>query len=212
MIHNIHIIVSSGGNIEMLRKQIEKLLGEASSPQIELPKVEKDYVEKHTLVEGNMTIIEKGENGRFVDAYIERTNKETEELIAEETADFLKQPMEYLKKNIHEFVYMESKWFDLIGVDAISLEVDDLFGSYEALLGLKLQKKFDKVIREYLQTQLCGDAAKFALLFNSEDGLWNVNISLNDINGFKEDLSIGEAYSLINQFLFKLVETVEEAE
>lgn len=194
----------------MLRKQMEKMLGEATSAQIELPKVEKDYVEKYSLVEDNMKMIEKDENSRFVDAYIERTNKESEELIAEETAEFLNQPIDYLKKNIHEFVYMESRWFELIGVDAICLEVDDLFRTYEALLGLKLQKKYDKAIRNYLQTKLKGEVAKFALLFNSEDGLWNLNISLNDIEGFQENLSIGEAYSLIYHFLFILVETVEE--
>ena len=125
---------------------------------------------------------------------------------------FLEQPLDYLKKNINEFVYMESQWFELIGVDAICLEVDDLFGKYEALLGLKLQKKFNNAIRAYLQATLKGEEAKFALLFNAEDGLWNVNISLNDIEGFREDLSIGEAYQLIYYFLFKLIETVEEGQ
>ena len=107
---------------------------------------------------------------------------------------------------------MESQWFELIGVDAICLEVDDLFGKYEALLGLKLQKKFNNAIRAYLQATLKGEEVKFALLFNAEDGLWNVNISLNDIEGFREDLSIGEAYQLIYYFLFKLIETVEEGQ
>ena len=193
----------------MLRKQIEKMLGEASSSQIELPKLEKDYAEKHSLVEDNVNMIELEEKSRFVDAYIERSNKESEELIAVESADFLNQSIEYLKNNINEFVYIESDWFELIGVDAVCVEMDDLFGTYEALLGLKLQKKYDKAIRDYLQTELKGEAAKFALLFNAEEGLWNVNISLNDIEGFQESLSIGEAFSRIYHFLFKLVETVE---
>ena len=63
------------------------------------------------------------------DAYIERSDKESEDLIAVETATFLAQPIEYLKKNIQEFVYMESDWFELIGVNSICLEVDDLFGN-----------------------------------------------------------------------------------
>ena len=92
-----------------------------------------------------------------MDAYIERSNKESEELIGVETVDFLEQSIEYLKKNIHEFVYMESDWFEIIGVDAICLEVDDLFGTYEALLGLKLQKKYNQTIRDYLQAELKGD-------------------------------------------------------
>ena len=216
MIHNIYIIVKSGGNLEMLSKQmdqhIKKMIGETSSSQIELPKVEKEYAEKHSMVEADINIIEKDENSRFVDAYIERSNKESEELIGVESVDFLEQSIDYLKQNIHEFVYMESQWFELIGVDAICLEVDDLFGTYEALLGLRLQKKYNQAIRDYLQAELKGDAAKFALLFNSEDGLWDLNISLNDIDGFQENLSIGDAYQLVYHFLFKLAETVEEGQ
>lgn len=197
----------------MLRKQMEqhiKKIMEHGSSQIELHNEEKEYVEKYLLVDEGTHIVEKDANTRFADAYIERSDKEFENLLAVETAEFLAQPIEYLKNNKNEFVYLESNSFELIGVDAICLEVDDLFGSYEALLGLKLQKKFDKAIRDFFQTELQGDKAKFALLFNSEDGLWDVNISLNDIEGFQENLSIGEAYQLIYRFLFKLVEAVEE--
>ena len=199
----------------MLSKQmdlhIKKIIGDTASSQIELPRVEKEYAEKYSLVENDIEIIEKDENSRFVDAYIERSDKESEELIAVETATFLEQSIEYLKKNIQEFVYMESDWFELIGVESICLEVDDLFGTYEALLGLKLQKKFDQAIRNYLRAELKGEEAKFALLFNSDDGLWDLNISLNDIEGFRGNLTIGEAYQLIYEFLFKLVESVEVA-
>ncbi len=199
----------------MLSKQInlhiKKLIEETASSQIELPRVEKEYAEKYSLVESNIEIIEIDENSRFVDAYIERSDKESEDLIAVETSTFLEQSIEYLKKNIHEFVYMESDWFEIIGVDSICLEVDDLFGTYEALLGLKLQKKFDQTIRDYLRAELKGEKAKFALLFNSDDGLWDLNLSLNDMEGFRGDLTIGEAYQLIYEFLFKLVESVEVA-
>lgn len=197
----------------MLRKQLEqhinKIIEEQSSSKIELPKIEKEFAKKYLLVEDADKIIETDESSRFTDAHIERSDKESEELLAVESAVFLEQPIEYLKENIHEFVYMESHWFDMIGVDAICIEVDDLFGTYEALLGLKLQKKFDQTIREYLRAELKGDAAKFALLFNSEDGLWNLNISLNDMEGFGGNLTIGQAYQLIYHFLFKLVVTVE---
>ena len=192
-----------------MEQHIKKIMEQASS-QIELHNEEKEYVEKYSLVEEGIHIVEKDANTRFADAYIERSDKEFENLLAVETAEFLAQPIEYLKKNINEFVYLEDNCFELIGVDAICLEVDDLFGSYEALLGLKLQKKFDKAIRDYLQTELRGDKAKFALLFNSEDGVWDVNISLNAIEGFQENLTIGEACQLIYRFLFKLVEAVEE--
>ena len=50
----------------------------------------------------------------------------------------------------------------------------------------------------------------FALIFSAEDGLWNFNFSLNDVKEFTEDMTIGEAYQLIYQFLFKLMEAIEE--
>ncbi|MFJ8266680.1 branched-chain amino acid aminotransferase [Peribacillus asahii] len=194
----------------MLKTKIEQHIKTFKGDQVALHKEEKEYAEKHQLLEGGMTIVEKDAEARFTDAYIERSDKEFENLIAVETSEFLHQPLTFLKTNKKEFIYLESKWFELIGVDAVSLEVDDLFGTYEALLGLKLQKKYDKAIRSYLQAELQGENAKFALMFSTEDGLWNFNFSLNDVKGFTEDMTIGEAYQFIYQFLFKLMEAIEE--
>lgn len=149
-------------------------------------------------------------NQQFLeDAYIERCDKETEELIAKETDSFLSQPLDHLKKHKKEFLFLESKQFEAIHVDAVSLEVDDVFGTYDVMLGLKLQKKFGNVLKEELNQNLKGSEAKFDLLFSNEDGLWDLNFALNYVNGFREDLSIGEAFELIHQFLVKLVEKVK---
>jgi hypothetical protein len=145
----------------------------------------------------------------FSDAYIERCDKETENMIKNETAAFLSQPLAYLKKNKQEFIYLESKLFDEIGVEAVSLEVDDVFGTYDVMLGLKLQKKFDKLLKEYLNEHLNGDEAKFDLMFSQEDGLWNLNFALNYVEGFKEDMLLSEAFIMIYQFLHSVVEAVK---
>ncbi|MEO2076238.1 MAG: branched-chain amino acid aminotransferase [Bacillus sp. (in: firmicutes)] len=145
----------------------------------------------------------------FSDAYIERCDKETENMIKNETAAFLSQPLAYLKKNKQEFIYLESKLFDEIGVEAVSLEVDDVFGTYDVMLGLKLQKKFDKLLKEYLNEHLNGDEAKFDLMFSQEDGLWNLNFALNYVEGFKEDMLLNEAFIMIYQFLHSVVEAVK---
>ena len=141
--------------------------------------------------------------------YIERCDKESEQLISEENSAFLEQPLEFLKKHKNEFIYIESHWFDFIGVDALSLEVDDVFGTYDVMLGLKLQKKFEKNLKEYLNTHLHSDDSKFDLMFNGDEGLWSLNFGLNYVDGFQEEKSIGEAYQLIYRFLFKLVEAME---
>jgi hypothetical protein len=201
----------------MLKKQMKQYLADLlegnKDETIELYKEEKEYLEKYLLMEDDVppTIkyTEKEVSSRFSKAYIERCDKETEELLANETATFLDEPIDYFNKHKNEFIYLESKWFELIGVDAISLEVDDVFGNFDVMLGLKLQKKFEGVIKEHLHKMLNEDDLKYDLMFNQDDGLWNLNFSLNEVEGFREDLLIGEAVRLIYSFMFELVEAIE---
>lgn len=155
-------------------------------------------------------IQEKDSSNRFEDAYIERCDKETENMIRNESSLFLTQPLDYLKKQKNEFIYLESHWFEGIRVEAVSVEADDVFGTYDVMLGLKLQKKYEKSIKEFLNANLNGDEAKFDLMFSHDDGLWNLNFALNYAEGFQEDITIGEAFQLIYHFLFKLVEAIAE--
>ena len=194
----------------MLKKQMELYISKAlRENKVELFKEEKEYAERHHLT-NDFTVVEKENSTRFTDAYIERSNKENEELIAEESSAFLSKPLEYLKINKSEFLYIESSWFDLIGVETLSLELDDVFGTYNALFGLKFQKKMGNVLRAYLNKELQGEVGTYSLMFNQGDGLWDVNFSLNSIEGFKEDMSLGDALNLAYRFLFILVETIEE--
>lgn len=149
------------------------------------------------------------ENWSFNNSYIERSNKETEEMISSEGADFLEKPIQYLKKQMNEFIYMEDDLFEQIGVDGVSLEVDDLFHTYDVMLGLKLPKKQESTIRAYLNSVLNGEDVKFDLMFDGQDGLWNLNFTLDYVEGFKEDMSILEAYRAIYQLLSSLVDRVK---
>jgi hypothetical protein len=145
----------------------------------------------------------------FNEAYIERCSKETETMIANESSSFLNQPLTYLKEHKSEFIYVESTMFEEIGIEGVSVEVDDVFGTYDVMLGLKLQKKFEKLLKEQLNHSLHGDEAKFDLVFSHDDGLWDLNFALNYVEGYKEDLTINDAFQLIHQFLFNLVETIK---
>lgn len=184
-------------------------IAKQKSTIIETYKDEIDYEKKYQLLENNYTLSEKEPNTRFTDAYIERSDKETEELLGEERASFLEHPVNYLKVHKNEFIYLESEWFTIISADSVCLEVDDLFGTYEVMLGLKLQKKYEGAIKSYLTNKLIGEK-KFSLLFSQADGLWDFNFALTNVAGFHEEMTIGEAYRLIYSFLFKLMETVEE--
>ena len=196
----------------MLKDQIKLYITEQQNSHggnsITIFKEEKDYVEKNQLAD-NLQFSEQDASVRFADAYIERCDKETENMLKNESSSFLNESLDYLKKHKNEFIYLESNWFDLISVEAVSVEADDVFGTYDVMLGLKLQKKFEKTLKENLNSQLHGDEAKFDLMFSLEDGLWNLNFPLNYVEGFHEEITIGEAFQLIYRFLFQLVEAAE---
>lgn len=196
----------------MLKDQIKQYITEQQNnpngKSITIFKEEKEYVERNQLAD-NLQFSEMDPSVRFADAYIERCDKESENMLKNESSSFLNERLDYLKKHKNEFIYMESNWFDLISVEAVSLEADDVFGTYDVMLGLKQQKKFEKALKENLNNLLHGDEAKFDLMFSLEDGLWNLNFALNYVEGFHEEITIGEAFQLIYRFLFQLGEAVE---
>ena len=180
--------------------------------KIELHVDEKGYVEKHQLIPAGVEIVEKATDSRFADAYLERCEKATVALVLVETPKFLEEKVNHLKKHNGEFLYVESKLFDILGVDAISLELDDVFGTYTAMFGLKLQKKYEAAIKEYLDRHLTGEEGKYSVAFSSKDGLWDMNFALNYADGFKEDMTLLEAYNLIYTFILTMLEEIEDAE
>ncbi|WP_312095795.1 branched-chain amino acid aminotransferase [Niallia sp.] len=166
----------------------------------ELNYVRKEELSEESLVVGNTA-------DRFSDLYMELANKETDEVVKENIEDtFLKESVQYLEKNMEFYLYVESKAFEIIGVDSMSLEVDSVFGTYEILCGLKAQKKTEKDIRAFMEEHLVGDATNYHLMFNGNDGVWDVNFSLEKINGFHKEMEIGEALKLSYLFLFALKE------
>ncbi|WP_428908498.1 branched-chain amino acid aminotransferase [Niallia sp. Krafla_26] len=203
-----------------LKKYIEKQLTNqkpldaTDAFQIELYEMEKEFLEQHPTIlqelEKKVEIVGKDPMMRFQEVYIEKCNKETDELIAEESFTFLDQHIDYFLHHIEEFMYLESPWFEIIGVDAISFEVDSVFKTYDMMLGLKLQKKHEKSIKIFLSTNLGGDHATFDLMFNSNEGIWELNFSINHLQEFNENWTIGDAYLAAYQIIFRLREYVEE--
>lgn len=201
----------NGGQV-LLKDRVQKLLDQFGS-DFELFEEEKEYLETNQLVPNNQQYVGvkvDEPTSRFLDAYIERSLKDTDELISTESGSFLEKPLSYLKDNMAEFIYIESEWFDIIGIDAISLEVDDVFGTYEAMFGLKLKKNEEKKIRVHVEEMLIGESPKYNLMFNQQDGLWDMNLTLDHIKGFVEKMTIGEVLRFIYKFLFQLVEQTEK--
>lgn len=197
----------------MLQSNIQTYIEKEMNVQgqsLSLYQEEKEYALQKELVPQNLMIEEKEASSRFKDSYIERVDKETDELIAEESPlSFLDTPLSYLKEHRSEFLYVESKWFEFIKLDGCSFEVDDVFGTYKVLTGLHMQKKFGSVLKQFFAQELNDGPTSVQLLFNDKDGLWDVNIELDAIKEFDEKMSIGEALVLTYRFFFHLVEYVE---
>lgn len=196
----------------MLKKQMEQYISNAlaqDAEKIALHIEAKEYAEKHELIPAGVEVIEKAADSRFTDAYLERCEKATVALVLVEIPKFLDEKVDHLKKHNGEFLYVESPLFDMLGVDAISLELDDVFGTYTAMFGLKLQKKYEAAIKTYLDSHLSGEEGKYSVAFSGQDGLWDMNFALNYVEGFKEDMTLLEAYHLIYTFIFAMLEEIE---
>jgi hypothetical protein len=103
----------------MLKNQVEKYI-ESQNGILELHIDVKEYAERNGLLQGKEAkVMESG--SLFNNAYIERGDKETEEFLGEESSAFLEQSISYFKDKKNEFMYMESHWFELVSVDAVSL-------------------------------------------------------------------------------------------
>jgi len=192
----------------MLKKEMNKYLEERklqTEEKIVLFEEELNYVKKEGLIDENIVVEHTAE--RFSDLYMELANKETDEVVTENVQEtIIKEEVRYLEQNIEFYLYVETKAFDIVSVDSMSLEVDSVFGTYEILCGLKCPKKAEKEIRTFLENHLIGDDTCYHLMFNGNDGLWDFNFSLEKISGFRKEMEIGEALKLAYLFLFALNE------
>lgn len=142
---------------------------------------------------------------RFSDLYLELVNKETDETVESDLPySFLDSQMNYFEKNIENYLYIESSAFEIISAESFMIEVDSVFSTYELILGLQLPKKKEKDIRNYINANLQEESASFQLLFNDKDGLWELNLPLDKINGFDKNMTLAESIKLAYLFLFNL--------
>ncbi|MDN4492707.1 hypothetical protein [Ureibacillus aquaedulcis] len=144
------------------------------------------------------------------EVYIERCDKDSEDVIAQEQASFLSTSITHLKQHMNEFIYIETDAFEPIKTDSLSIEVDDVFKTYIVLFGLKVQKKHASTIKAYLEENLHGENVYSSMMFSGEDGLWDINLPIDNMEGFHEDMTLQEAVSLIYGFLVPLIKSTQE--
>ncbi|MCM3742575.1 branched-chain amino acid aminotransferase [Sporosarcina luteola] len=185
----------------MLKDKITRYVADNES----LFLIEKKYAVKQGLIEENKEI--KSKDWSF--PVIERCLKETEEVIKVESESFMNEPVSYFTKNSDEFLYVESNGLDTIGVDGIAIEMDDVFETITVLFGLKVQKKWGTFLKDYLAANV--GLKTYSAMFSDQDGLWDVNIPLDQLEGFQKDMAIKDAMDLAYRFIFNLLEAIEAA-
>lgn len=166
------------------------------------------YAEMNGLIQPG-AVSERNSGDRFKDAYLELSDKETEQPVSKGGPEILQQPVSFFKKNLNQFLYVESEWLELVDADAVVLEVDDVFRNYQALLGLKLQKKYGEALNQLLQEKFEFAKKDYSLMFDGGEGIWNFNFSLEALKEFNEESSVGETLNLVYRFLFSLAQEVE---
>ncbi|MGY3714447.1 branched-chain amino acid aminotransferase [Sutcliffiella cohnii] len=152
------------------------------------------------------------ENLFFKDAYIERSHKETDEVIATETSAFLDEKISFLKEKNHivEYIYIEMDAFTELKVEGVCIELDDIFRTYNVMIGLPVQKKHEDKIKSYFNDILHSDELKFAAMFNQNDGLWDINFTLNYVEAFDENMTVKEVLAVIYNVINNLIQLINE--
>ena len=187
----------------MLKKTFDQLI-EVQGKGLALLPIEKAYAEKNGLTS-------EATDKELSVTVLERLSKETEELIAEEGQDFLATKVSYLKENQEQFVYAEMTELDHIRTDAFALEFDDVFKTYTAMFAVALQKKYKQDIQAHLLATIDVEEFKSSVAFAEKEGVWEMNLALDGMNGFKEEMTFGEVYELLYNFVFTLLERIEQA-
>ncbi|HEY4579058.1 MAG TPA: hypothetical protein VIG63_04290 [Savagea sp.] len=132
---------------------------------------------------------------------IERCHKETDEVIETLSKEALDTPMNQLEKWMDSFIYLESPHFDQLQMDCLTLEKDDVFLTYTALFGLHLPKDQQEFLKYYIETHTNPTLAKHAILYSDKDRMFDVNFTLDALEGFNAQLTIQETIDLLSAFM-----------
>lgn len=139
---------------------------------------------------------------------LERCHKETEQILAVEETAFLQLPITYFKKEIEQFLYVGASEFEAVKMDAVVIEFDEMFKVHTALFGLSIQKKYSQALKVYLRDHLKGMLGSSSAMFNGDEGLWEVNIAFEAMEGFTGEETIEQAIEKLIAFVTKMLAEV----
>lgn len=189
----------------MLQKRYQEFLTQhaQNGEKLQVSEQEYNYVNQQTEINSSNLLVTENPL-KLLSSYVERVEKESEETIKVMDESFLQQDYSFLYRKKSEYVYIESDWFSVIGVESLSIEVDDVFTNIELMFGLKLQKKKENEIKTFFTEHLQAEKGRVSVLFNGQDGLFDINVSLEALPAFREEMSFSEIVTALYDLLFSL--------
>ncbi|MDW0110224.1 hypothetical protein [Sporosarcina aquimarina] len=191
----------------MITKWMNNYIEEHTAKEgIALNDKQKDFLERKGLLSSDMNVLPAP---AFKPSY-SFSNKETDELL-ETPANTGDHAVSYVKAHPNNYMFAEEPAFATIGIDGVVIEMDDVFGTITALFGLQVQKKHGEWLKKYIDAKLGTAAGTRSLMFSADDGLWDVNIAMDYVDGFAETKSFDETLELVYEFVFNMLVELEDA-
>lgn len=142
---------------------------------------------------------------------VDRCLKETDEVIEQQVFNVLQHPLTYLQTHQESFIYVESATFDEVNVDCMTIELDDVFQTYTALFGLRVSKDEEAFLKYFIETETNPTLAKHAILYAQADKMFDMNLTLEALDGFEANWTIEQAIEAVVQLMRKYEAAREEA-
>ncbi|WP_025786299.1 hypothetical protein [Sporosarcina sp. D27] len=189
----------------MITKWMKNYIAEHESQEgLPLNPQQKEFLEKKELLSPDMKVIDAP---AFSPMY-SLSNKETDEPL-ETPANTGNLAVSLVKTQPTSYLFAEDPSFATIGIDGVVLEMDDVFETVTALFGLQVQKKHGEWLKKYIDAQLGTAPGTRSLMFSADDGLWDVNIALDYVDGFSVSNTFDETLKLVYEFVFKMLVALE---
>lgn len=135
-------------------------------------------------------------------------NKETDELVTPGDEKLLEQPLSTLKTQIEHYLYVAKPSYAEWKVEGFVLELDDIFRFYNLLVGIYIPKSKLPLVDEVLQSMWANPEFKYALTYEANEGLAELNVPLNYVKTFDEHATIGETITFSEELLRRISEKI----
>lgn len=127
--------------------------------------------------------------------------KENDEYIRSLSESDLAGPISFVKDQIENYIYVAKPTYDELKIEGFVVELDDIFRFYNLLVGIYVPKAKMKAIEEVLLSKWTNPEFKFAFTFDANEGVAELNLPLDYVEGFRDDFTVAETIDFVEELL-----------